>query len=226
MSIFTKSLSAGTASALVLLLVPPSVFAEDAYMNGSVSSPEHGEVLLETETQMPVSGRTAPGADFSLTYEDVGAVTPREEKTQEEPPVSSEWVESEEDLRAFAGVVVRTQSHLEQLSVSREKVTLQIKDDAHLFGVISISLPVTIETDASGEVRIYYPWYSFAATGKGRASEASIKDSVSLIFENSELLTSEGGFTAYGQALVVDEVLEAYAKSEVATKTTLLYGAR
>ena len=203
--------TSGTVLISVLTFSVPTVFGADAYLNVGTAV-QATSSYQSTDSFSPINAPSAVGGEFSLTQGSVDVGELREGDTEEELPVSSEWVESEEDLRAYAGVVMRTQPHIEELTVSKEAVSLKVRDEARLFGLLSIAFPVTIEADVTGEVRVHYPWYSFATSNRSDVYEVNIKSYIEPLYEDSQVLTSEGSFSAYGQALVVDEMLEAYAK--------------
>ena len=99
-------------------------------------------------------------------------------------------VSTEEELEVFTQALVVNDSNIENVVVAEDRVDIDYKQPAKLFGFIPIKLTVKSSIDTKGEVKVKFPWYSFLSSTNKKKVEAAkeeVKDKIDSLSEKDEM---------------------------------------
>lgn len=120
-------------------------------------------------------------------------------------------VQSEADLKGFVAAHVESDKNVESIELAQDSVSVTYKERAYIFAFIPVTVDVTATVDASGNVEVSYPWYSFLMTTDKDELEAKIQNRVSVGVEASADATAQ--MSAETQARLVADVKAAMAET-------------
>jgi len=168
-----RSLFAFTLTGTLVLvpLVPLGAHASalGASVSDSASIGTELQNALTTNANASVSAKT----DVSAGESAAGTTTSDESATATpivvtRADVGTEGVASssaDAALAAHARAVLSSDARISSISLSPARVMLAYRIPAKLFGVFSVSVPLTVSVAAGGATTVSYPWYGFLLAG-------------------------------------------------------------
>ncbi len=207
----------GFFTALLVLAAPLLPLAAHAHMglglSGAAALRLNGiaaDSVLETAAEVNADVATNP---VIMTRSSVSTETSIE---------TSAAAESSSPLEIYAHELVEEDVNVSAVVLSSNDVALSYRVPAKLLGVVTVSVPITVSVDASGETNISYPWYSFLLSATNRAAlsiraEAAVANTLALD------TTSDTHFSAQEQIRLIDSLhatLKSQAELQVAAAAT------
>ncbi len=115
--------------------------------------------------------------------------------------MNSEAVSTDDDLSAYAKSTIASDDNVERITAASDSVAVSYREPARLFGFIPMHIPATADADASGAVRIHYPWYRFLVATNSADLQSSVESRVHASLAGNAKVS--GGFSASDRARVI-----------------------
>ncbi|OGG53291.1 hypothetical protein A2851_01740 [Candidatus Kaiserbacteria bacterium RIFCSPHIGHO2_01_FULL_53_29] len=135
----------------------------------------------QTQGETNASG----AADVSATGDVSVDVTPLiitradvDSNAVEATSASASSVKTQAELSGFVAAQVKGDNNISAVEAASDSVAVTYKQHAKLFGFIPVTLDATATVDASGNVKISYPWYAFLTVTNHDDLQASIQSNV------------------------------------------------
>lgn len=122
-------------------------------------------------------------------------------------------------LREHANAILSEDSRASAVVLSHDAVSLSYREPAKLFGFIRVDVPVEISADASGKVKINYPWYSFLLSTD--RTSLMIRAQAAVSSELASDTSASGALSATEKANLLDslhEVMRSEASGSLSTR--------
>lgn len=130
----------------------------DVGLDTSVMS-SSSDTLLDASTNTtvettPTTVGTAGTLDFSFSRDTLDTNT-------DYSVTESAEVRSAAGLESYLGASVQNDERLEAIAITENRMELTYKRDGRLLWIIPVQMKTDVAVDASGDVSVSYPWYSF-----------------------------------------------------------------
>ncbi len=90
----------------------------------------------------------------------------------------SSQVKNSADLKLFASTLLKHDSLIKQIAISKENIGVDYKTHGRFLGFIPVSITAKTEINADGEVSVRYPWYGFLVYKKSKITDDALKTEV------------------------------------------------
>lgn len=96
--------------------------------------------------------------------------------------ISAMDVSTDADLKSFAMTELRKDSNLSSMAFSDSNLKVGYRAPGRFLGFIPLNMNVNVSVDASGDVNVSYPWYSFLVMSDRADLTAAIQNEVQAYF--------------------------------------------
>lgn len=153
------------------------VFILGASPMGLLSAEAAPRAELTGDAYFSADATPALAADTEVTVTRTDAI----ENIEQMPPTAY----APDDLQTHATFLVASDANISSVAASAEKVAIEYREPAKLFGFIEVEAPITVAVSASGTATVEYPWYGFLLTEKEDLLSAKVQYAVSAVRDTS-----------------------------------------
>jgi hypothetical protein len=164
-----------------------------------------------SNAEMNASGseNASGGASADLSVPLVVTRADIDDNTIQASDVSAGSVQTRDDLSGYIAAQMHSDANLSAVDTASDHVAVTYPERAQLFGFIPVTVDTTATTDASGNVSVTQPWWSFLAASDQSALQTSVQSSVSGVLGASA--SANMSLTASQQAELVAAMKSAMA---------------
>lgn len=198
---FALALSAPAFPAAAHAQVVASLTGDAAL--GIGSSTASADVRADADANAPlVVTRASARADLGAAAVPTAAATGSDERAS---------------LKTRANLIASGDSHVSSVSLSSKDVAVSYREPAKLFGLIRVTVPVTVRVEASGSTHVSYPWYGFMLSSNQAALAIRIQAAAQNALSASS--TADAGLSVAEQSRLLDSI-HAMLESSVEASAT------
>ncbi|MDB5266242.1 MAG: hypothetical protein JWN89_57 [Parcubacteria group bacterium] len=129
--------------------------------------------------------------------------------------VTFDRVSTENDLRSFMAASLTNDEDLQGMTFTNNAVEVSYKAPGKFLALIPMYLTTTARVDASGDVSVRYPWYSFLVKNDTNTDLAT-----SIKTEIQSMISANGGTLTAGQAAAIASRIHAIFKGDATAPNT------
>ena len=121
------------------------------------------------------------------------------------------YIKTDADTQVYNKLVMSATPVVQSIDTSAEKVSVSYKQPGKILGLFDVQMDGQATVDASGNVSIQLPWYSFFVVKNTSDIETSIKASLDSAKSTNRVHVSTGTLAPVDQAQIVHIVANSLA---------------